>query len=756
MKSSYPTALYTAAATASILVFPCVEIYLNNRNQFTLTGWSAAGFALSGWCIAALPVFLLLAAAGKARVFPAANSLVLAGGITFLLQYLCWSGFFPEVAYDDTPAGDMIVLAMFHLLFLALPLVPALLFRRWIHHHTGEIAAVIILTQAVAVFGPLAGSNAQAYDFHEYAVSEETKFCFARGENVIVLVVDAMGEDLCKEVMTRYPEVKTLFRDFTCFDRMTSPLPKTMYAVPAILTGVEFDNSDDHARYLNQACRSENSLFRALKEAGYRTEGYPFILQTISFNPEVIDNSIPITGRVKKQSVIKIVDAALNRQLPFFLKPLLEEYYYLATDHFVTPRDPEAGVPSSEPFDITFYRRLGREFKVDPHEKGFKYLHIHGAHAPVRTDENLEPSQETLKVKQLRGSLKIVERLIAELKKAGLYDNATLVITGDHTENYTPEVAAFIKRKNERREELAYNSTPCKVSDIAGTVLQSCLPGSGAASLFDRPPVIGDGSRRDAAPSPVLLFSEWQPAGEARKLDDFDLHHQSFALDNRRMIMESPFDTVPVKVALIARNLTSGDCLESIAFPGEASCRYFQSPKIDFPDGEYQIFLAGEAVLLSLPKFLVIKNGLCRFETEYPNTGPRPMDPGEEITFLPMAAYPQLILPDGRQLHRDTLVLPENLRLGVRLPASPEPMTLTLTLKCQAMNPGALFIRNGSGEAAQIAVKDQSPITVKLPIPANSGPEIADLCFDFQSRLRNRDESSQPLRLQIEKIRLDL
>ncbi len=510
--SSSGTAFFTSSAVSCAMLFPCVEIYLKNRDFFSLSPWGALGFGLSGFLICFGLGFAVLFLLRKTRIFPAANAVFLGSGIALLSQYLYWSGFFPEQVFDDLFTPDMLTLIGFHLFFLLLPLALAIYFRNAVCRNAGKIALVIVLTQIAAIVGACWNSTAQNYDFTEYSISETTKFEFARDENVIVLVVDAMGERICKEALKNYPELQTLFQDFVCFDRMVSPIPRTMYAVPAILTGIEFPSQngeaddDDHAEYLNRACRTENSLFQGLKRNGFRTEGYPFILQTISYSPEVIDNSTSVTYQAKKQSAIKILDAALNRQVPFFIKPLLEEYYYFATDQFVTPQDSESRASVNEPFDMTFYRRLNEEFRVGERDKIFKYLHIHGAHDAVRTDENLELNLETTKLRQLRGSLKIIEVLFKKLKAANLYDNATIVVIGDHTEFYTPEVLAFIKRKQEKNSVLRYNSIPCKVSDIAETVLTAACPQEERKSLFDVLPVRGDGCCRESAQIQNLHF----------------------------------------------------------------------------------------------------------------------------------------------------------------------------------------------------------------------------------------------------------
>ena len=42
-------ALFSSAAAACAMLFPCAEIYLKNRAYFSLSPWSAAGFGAAGF-----------------------------------------------------------------------------------------------------------------------------------------------------------------------------------------------------------------------------------------------------------------------------------------------------------------------------------------------------------------------------------------------------------------------------------------------------------------------------------------------------------------------------------------------------------------------------------------------------------------------------------------------------------------------------------------------------------------------------------
>ena len=116
-----------------------------------------------------------------------------------------------------------------------------------------------------------------------------------------------------------------------------------------------------------------------------------------------------------------------------------------------------------ETYDQTFHRLLQTKCHIGKHPAVFKYLHLQGAHENITIDENMKRNINTLKYKQLRGSLRNSELLLQQLKTMNLYDNATILLVGDHTECYDIQNIAFIKRRHEHKETLSFNSIPCQI-----------------------------------------------------------------------------------------------------------------------------------------------------------------------------------------------------------------------------------------------------------------------------------------------------
>ena len=582
-------------AFSIILYAPGVEVYFNNAEQFNI----GPLLLLSAFVLLALATAIVVAALLgliHARVADGVQAVGLACCANALLQYNLWAEFFVDYGSESIFAWDFMLLTIVLVSLLALPFILAWHFRRFLAKHATRIAIVIILTQIVVVANCAIHYKATNYDFKEYAFSEDGKFSFGEKENVIIMVVDCMGEGIFKEVLEKYPELNESLADFTCFDRMISPLPWTMYAVPAMMTGVDFPrktygvpSEDDHAAYLTKVCSSESSLFMALKSKGFRTEGYPFLLPTISYSPEVLDNSTPQFMTYRKESVLKILEILWKNQCPFFLVPLMPSNDALPFLTF----DGRGKSGFRTVYDQVFYQRLEKESCIGKEPAVFKYLHLQGAHETIVIDDNLERARRgTLKYRQLRGSLRNFELLVSKMKSLGIYDNATILLVGDHTEVYEIYNIAFIKRKGERHDSLVFNSIPCQISDIAGTVLKEYNIATDLPSLFDRQPLIGDGSVRPEQ----ARYADFTPLKLCENLPEESYNYTSCRMgcEGDSLVFENFIDERKIEVGtevslFLSRLDGSGIWMSTLNYSQRYPC--LRASIASLPDGDYCVSL---------------------------------------------------------------------------------------------------------------------------------------------------------------------
>ena len=68
----------------------------------------------------------------------------------------------------------------------------------------------------------------------------------------------------------------------------------------------------------------------------------------------------------------------------------------------------------------------------DNYDKAFRLYHLWGAHPGGDFDRNLNEGKKVDAYESALGDFKIIREYIAEMKKLGIYDDSTIIITTDH------------------------------------------------------------------------------------------------------------------------------------------------------------------------------------------------------------------------------------------------------------------------------------------------------------------------------------
>lgn len=742
--AEYIDILLLACAAVSVLVFPVVCVFYANNEQFALKNFYVS-------CISFL-LFLLLSAffsgiffaVSKSKHYEKIHAFIIGTAISLIIQYHFSAQYFPDYTKSPQDFTDRIILFVCHLALQIFPLVLAYIFRKKLLKFSGKTSLIILLTQCtyLGVMLSAAASEQKDYDFEEYSFSEKDKFTFGNKENVILLVIDAMGRDIAFEMLEKYSELNDILKDFVCFDNIASPVPWTIYAVPSMLSGIEFPHDqdgnpltgqEDHSEYLKKVCRDKNSVFQGLKRHKFRTEGYPFVLQTISYAPDVIDNSVPVTKKIQLQSIMKLLSETAKEMTIFPLRKFLFDENEL---DFVQPASENSEIDGQ--YDYIFYKLLSEKFTLGENERVFKYLHLHGAHEPVCVNENLEKDDIPQRVKQLRGSFKAVELLLNKLKDARVYDNATIIITGDHSEIYTPETITFVKKREKNGKKLSFNSTPHCVRDIAGTIIKEFesdidLPSLQITEKQENPSY--SSNRRYA------VFSEWKRADREKTQAAEEILPVMLQLEENKLFFERFPDGRGIisSYLMVVQNDQNGTCWQAEVKP-EKNDRYMISSSIDFPDGCYRIevislYVEGSSMNGASRRlnngFLLIENGKKRMVNATSVKPEKSLAAGKFLEFELLRDYPMLILPENGIIKANQLTIPNGADLGIRLAPSEKNSFLEFNIQNKPFSPCFLNITTDAGFFCRIEIKDILGIKIAIPLGKTEKETVLRINFKF-------------------------
>ncbi len=749
-KDHFYCALFASLSVSVSLMLSGLTLYGKNSGEFTFRFTAIALLVFLGTLIVTSFLMLPQLLLRKWKYFSLLNSLILALGYAVWLQNSYWSEIFPDYVPSITELDFTIAFLWgLNLILCLVPFVAGVLFHRWCNAHSGKLCAIILIAQLIPLFFLLLHYSTPKYDFYDYSIQENDKFKFATRDNVVIVVVDCMSEYLLKKLMKKSPEIGEMFRDFTCFDGIVSgTIPQTVYAVPALLTGMEYTTQEDtpwkgdHSEFIRQAYLSEKSLFRNFKAAGYRCEGYPFALQAISYSKELLDNVVVRTSHT--QSLRTFFEILSMKLVPFFVKAALEDSGLSLKQIFVEPVDEVVISSGDMPHDIVFYRRLASEMSLGTYEKGFKYLHLQGAHGPLKINEKLEPALDTNVERQLKGSLRNVELLLKNMKKLGIYEDALIVVTGDHTERYTPEMITLVKRPGEKHPEMLFNSVSCRLSDLPAAILAEKGIRENPNTLFARPAVKGSGGSIRSHALPETVYSDhWRQTGISPYPDSvvhFMLSPTSLENDQLSSPRSDIDNNQLLRVWFRAIDLNNGKTWETE--PGTVVKRsrppdLYQTHLKGLPDGEYAFFIVEEvAVLLenyndsgamnierremALPYFYMIAGGHFDRMKISPRTVPRPMRMGERIQFHPFNLYPPLSFSDDCMPGKDCLSMRSSDTVSVQLPPGTLPLFLSLTVHCVVMEKSTFQVYDGDTLIHSAKVGSGLSVSVDFRIPEAS------------------------------------
>ena len=259
------------------------------------------------------------------------------------------------------------------------------------------------------------------------------------GKNVVVIMLDRALGTYAPYILNENPELKQQFDGFTYYSDHVSLYARTFPAVTNILTGFAKPSETGRKKYF------EKSYGDAVFLEYMDSQGYGVNVYTSDFyayeNAAQMDGyaqnvttytSYEITD--KYELVSSMIAFSLYRYFPFFLKGTVDHIGSDTFDRLVRFE----GASDEEKYTTDnkkVYEELtSKDFTLTEESGRFTFLHIDGCHGPstygADFSELEEQSWDT--VGMMTQSFKIINRYISEMKRLGVYESSTVIITGDH------------------------------------------------------------------------------------------------------------------------------------------------------------------------------------------------------------------------------------------------------------------------------------------------------------------------------------
>lgn len=280
--------------------------------------------------------------------------------------------------------------------------------------------------------------------------------------NVVVFVLDWFDRQIMDDILEQDPQFTDNLKDFTDYTNTTSCYAYTSLAVPYLLTGVEWEYGMDAKTYCDYAYEN-SSLLHDIQNENYSIGIYTGSEYVgTSVNNMILNYSNVFTQTLGYKKAFDVMNnTSKYKMAPFAAKQL---YFYTTDDiRQIVINSGEYSIDN----DIIFHDELSRnKLSVDDSDAyngAFRFYHLKGAHPLFTMNEAFEEVEENgTQLSQSRGAIKLVYQYIEEMKKLGVYDSATIIITADHGQNRS------VMKKTEIAGSYGMTSTPILYVKLSG------------------------------------------------------------------------------------------------------------------------------------------------------------------------------------------------------------------------------------------------------------------------------------------------
>ena len=260
---------------------------------------------------------------------------------------------------------------------------------------------------------------------------------FATENNVVVFIVDRFDSAYYDKFIEKYPDYFTERLDgFTYFEDYTTLHSRTYPAVTSILTQMENDFTVPRLDYFKSAY-TDGGPIKKLSENGYSVNLYTkeyYAYDNAAIMEGYVDNIAGVTGYYIDEKFLLAADMvrlSFSDYLPFAAKWTMG---YMKTSEFNAHAKYTLEQSTAYDSDLKAVKDYIEEstFESSNGKSKFTFIHLDGCHTPLKYDENWDNIWSHDTDTAILLNFEIIFAYIQQMKDLGVYDDATIVITGDH------------------------------------------------------------------------------------------------------------------------------------------------------------------------------------------------------------------------------------------------------------------------------------------------------------------------------------
>lgn len=505
LQKLFPSLLLSLAAPLTLCVFGPFDIYYGNMQEFS--------FSLGDF----FPVMFLFALAIAAVIFCVLTALdglaydigcaAVAGiSLMFYLQRSYLNSGISSLAGDvdsvaELGVGTYILNTAIWLLVVGGAICASVFLRK---KHAETVATVIVIAMVALIgmqlvsFGVVSMTSnvyvpvlerAESGDGEQsepMVLTYENMGELSKGKNIVFFLVDRFDSNYYESKVKADPDFFAGLDGFTYFSDYTSLYCRTYPAVASILTGKDHDyfTNESKADKFVKFYGDGGGTLKTLKDNGYSINLYTeksYVYTDASVMDKYVDNTSGVDEYYIDSNFLLAKDMlrlSISQFMPHVAKGVAG---YLSTptfnSHAVYETTGEMFMVDENATDDLKNRLEETEFVKIEGKGQFTFIHLYGCHNTKQSSsENLNQTFD------------LIYYYIDQMKAMGIYDDATIVITGDHAaalsdskmigaanskDDGTRVTAMLFKKSGESGTELKTSSAQISQDELWNTIFES-------------------------------------------------------------------------------------------------------------------------------------------------------------------------------------------------------------------------------------------------------------------------------------------
>ncbi len=467
-----------------ILVFGPAEIFFANVTEFDFLYGEFAGYMAVLFLIF-LMIFTVLLSWLPEKIYEIALSVLFVIAAAGYLQVMFFNKNLDLLGVNPDGYHVPLMQGIWNLIIWMAVLAAVIMLSVWKKEIWKKallyLSVLLVGMQAVALVSLLVTAPEEAYERAKVddRLWGKDQYTVSADKNIIVFVLDYFSSLYLQQMMAVYPDGADCLHDFTYYSNADCTYYGTFPSLAHMLTGGEVDTAVSNSEWCRDIWDNDltEQFYQELHANQYKVNVYTtdFDVLTVGNGCAILRDKVSnITDEPREVEVdTGLLLKTLTKMSCYRMAPdlLKTQFYTNVSEYSLIVQDMGQGIAHT---NSDFFEALQDEgLKEDDSSNYFIFQHLIGTHE-FNTDEYGKYQEKTSVEETARGCMTIMEKYLDELKRLGVYDDATIIITADHGGDWKEDmqVIYFIKQPGEVHDASPVTNAPISHCDLLPTVAQ--------------------------------------------------------------------------------------------------------------------------------------------------------------------------------------------------------------------------------------------------------------------------------------------